>query len=59
MRQDELRNNLVIQMIPKLDKESVVTVIPTIAKELNIDCDSADYTVNQIITKKKIHLLLV
>lgn len=60
MRQDGLRNNMVIHMIPKLDKESVVTVIPTIAKELKINCESADdYTVNQIITKKKTYLLLV
>lgn len=59
MRQDVLRNNLIIQSVPKISKESVAQVIPTIATIFKINCESTDYSVNQIITKNKKHLLLV
>lgn len=59
MHQDKLRNNLIIQSIPKLKIESLEKVVPAIAKSLNVNCNSTEYTVNQIFTKKKTNLLLV
>lgn len=59
MRQDKLRNNLIIQSIPKLTAESLGKVVPAIVKALKVDCNSTDYTVTQILTKKKTNLILV
>lgn len=59
MHQDKLRNNLIIQSIPKLKTESLEKVVPAIAKSLNVNCNSSEYTVTQILTKKKTNLLLV
>lgn len=59
MHQDKLRNNLIIQSISKLATESLEKVVPAIAKALNVNCNSTEYTVTQIVTKKKSYLLLV
>lgn len=59
MRQDKLRNNLIIHGVPKLTNEGVVKVIPAIVKSLKLSCPPVDYTVTQIVTKKKTSLLLV
>lgn len=59
MRQDQLRNNMIIHGVPKLSTESMAKVIPAISKKLNMKCDTTELTVNQIITKNKTQLLLV
>lgn len=59
MRQDKLRDNLIIQSIPKLSSENLGKVVPAIVKALKIECNPTEYTVNQIVTKKKTYLLLV
>lgn len=59
LRQDQLRNNMIIHGLPKLSSENIAKVIPAITKKLNIKSDTTEFTVNQIITKAKTQLLLV
>lgn len=50
---------MIIHGVPKLSSDNVAKVIPAIVKKLNIHCDTTEFTVNQIITKKKTQLLLI